>query len=161
MKNGKVAVTHLHGPVRFSLAENEIEIAGRMAWAKSQLLTPAKSILLRTTMLTVGRFFPDLVRRLLQRILVTGRKDAPFRFRRVLRWEMAGWTVRDEIEADDGWGDVAAAGIGGFQTSVATVMARVWQQGQFQTWTDLGPELKALRENKALSVERRFSGRSS
>jgi hypothetical protein len=161
MKDGKVAVTHLHGPVRFSLAENEIEIAGRMAWAKSQLLTPAKSILLRTAMLTVGRFFPDLVRRLLQRILVTGRKDAPFRFRRVLRWEMAGWMVRDEIEADDGWGDVAGAGIGGFQTSVATVMARVWQQGQFQTWTDLGPELKTLRENKALSVARRLSGRSS
>jgi hypothetical protein len=40
-------------------------------------------------------------------------------------------------------------------------MARVWQQGQFQTWTDLGPELKALRENKVLSVERRLSGRSS
>lgn len=161
MKSGKVAVTHLHGPVRFSLAENEIEIAGRMAWAKSQLLTPAKSILLRTAMLTVGRFFPDLVRRLLQRILVTGRNEAPFRFRRVLRWETAGWTVRDEIEADDGWGDVAGAGIGGFQTSVATVMARVWQQTQFQTWTDLSAELNALREGKALSVERRLDGRSS
>jgi hypothetical protein len=152
-RSGRVAVTHLDGSA--ALSEDRIEVAGRMAWAKSARLTPARSAVLRLLMLTLGRFFPDLVRRMLQRLLVTGRDEAPFAFRRALSWDGAGWSVRDEIVPDRGWSDIEAAGIGGFQSSLTTVMARVWEPAQAQPWTDLSDAVRALEGRTPLVVERR------
>ncbi len=111
---GRVAVTHLQGDLTVLLDDDLIAIEGRMTFAKTTRLTPFASILLRLFMLTLGRFFPNLVRGLLQRLLVSGRKDAPFRFKRVLQRGAGGWTIRDEVTPDAGWSAVRSAGIGGF-----------------------------------------------
>lgn len=155
LADGRVAVTHIEGDNRVTLEGDRIAVEGRMAFAKSTLLTPAKSIVLRAVMLTLGRFFPDLVRRLLQKLLVTGRSEAPFAFSRTLTWNGEGWTIADTITPDRGWGDVAAAGIGGFQSSLTTVMAKVWQPAQLQPWTDLTAQVRALSGTAPLVVERR------
>lgn len=161
-RGGRVAVTHLDAPdAAPALTEDALVVEGRMAWAKSARLTPARSIVLRSVMLTLGRFFPDTVRRLLQRVLVTGRKDAPFRYRRELRRDGAGWTVTDTVTPEAGWADVRGAGIGGFQTSVTTIMARVWQEEQFQPWHDLSEQLAALSGDAPLVVTRRFGGEAA
>lgn len=154
-RNGRTAVTHLEGAQEAELDADRIVIAGRMAWTKAARLTPIKSIVLRVIMLSVGRFFPDLIRSLLQKLLVTGRKAAPFRFRRELIWADGAWTIRDEVFADDGWGEVVEFGIGGFQSSVTTIMARVWQPDQLQPWLDLSDRLGNLGDRDALVVERR------
>ncbi len=107
-------------------------------------------------MLVFGRFFPDLVRRLLQRLLVTGRAKAPFRFRRTFVPVPEGWMLRDEVWCDRDWSEVDAAGIGGFQTSVTTVMARVFRSEQLQPWLDLGDEIRELKRGEPLVVERRL-----
>jgi hypothetical protein len=152
----RVAVSHMESETGITPGDAAITIEGRMAFAKSARLTPFKNVVLRTFMLVFGRFFPDLVRRLLQRLLVTGRKEAPFRFRRTLEPQSQGWTVRDEISADEDWSGIEAAGIGGFQTSATTVMARVFRREQLQPWLDLGGEVKALKRGESLIVERRF-----
>jgi hypothetical protein len=133
-----------------------VVIAGRMAWTKAVLLTPAKSIALRLAMLTLGRFFPDLVRRLLQRLLVTGRREAPFAFRRELIWHDGGWTITDSITPDRSWDKVRAIGIGNAQVSTTTVMARVWQEAQLAPWVGLGDRLAGLRGKTPLVVTRRL-----
>jgi hypothetical protein len=156
LAGGRVAVTHLESENQVELGEDHSRIAGTMAWAKSARLTPAKSVVLRAIMLTLGRFFPDLVRRTLQKLLVTGRKEAPFRYRREIAWEGTDLIVRDEVEALEGWGRVLKAGIGGFQSSLTTVMARVWQPGQFQPWLDLTGRVAALKDGERLVVERRI-----
>ena len=117
-----------------------------------------KNILLRLFMLVVGRFFPDLVRRLLQRLLITGRAEAPFRFRRTFDIAGLGLTVRDEVWCDRDWSEVAQAGIGGFQTSVTTVMARVFRVEQLQPWLDLNDNLRELKRGEPLVLDRRFGG---
>lgn len=155
MADGRVAVSHLEGTNQVALDEDRIRIEGQMAWAKSALLTPGKSVVLRVLMLTIGRFFPDLVRRLLQKMLVTGRREAPFRFVRELDWDGSGWTIRDEVRAEGGWRGVRRAGIGGFQSSLATAMARLWQPEQLQPWVDLTAHVKALEEGEPLILERR------
>lgn len=152
---GRSAVTHLEGSTA-TLGEDGLVVEGAMAWAKAARLTPAKSVVLRLVMLTLGRFFPDLVRRLLQRLLVTGRRDAPFRFRRRIACEKGGWRVTDEIRPERGWAEVRTAGIGGFQISVTTIMARVWQVDQLQPWTDLTDRLSSLKAGDPLVVERWF-----
>jgi hypothetical protein len=153
-EGGKVAVCHLEGDNQVEIGEDLIRIEGQMAYAKSARLTPLKSAVLRMGMITLGRFFPDLIRKLLQRMLVTGRRDAPYRFRRELEWNGNCWILRDEIMPDRGWGQVGKAGIGGFQTSLTTVMARVWQPAELQPWTDVTDRLEPLGPGDPLRIER-------
>lgn len=154
MEDGRVAVSHLEGS-HYQVEDGRVLVSGSLAWAKSARLTPFKSVVLRTAMLSLGRFFPDLMRRALQKLLVTGREDAPFRFERELRWDGGRLLISDRIEAVNGWSHVAQAGIGGFQSSLTTVMARAWEPAQVQPWLDLTPRVRKLAPAEPLLVERR------
>jgi hypothetical protein len=140
MKRGgkrRTAVCHLWADdIEVRLEDDRIEIAGGMQWAKHQRMTPFKNIVLRLLMLSIGRFKPDLVRRMLQTMLITGKSAAPFAFRRTLDWEPDAMAVADAIDGTE-WTHVEAAGIGPAQASIYTVMSRVWHPSQLQGWTDL------------------------
>ena len=153
--SGRVAVTHLGGS-EVVVDDNGIVSSGAFAWAKVARLTPLKNVILRLIMLGLGRFFPDLVRRLLQKLLVTGKTDAPFHYRRTLRRSAEGWIVRDEITSLGGWDEVTQAGISGHQTSITTIMARVYHADQLAGFHDLTAEVKRLKSGEPLVVERRF-----
>lgn len=154
MRDGRVAVTTIEGGETVERVAGGWRIAGRMAWARTHLLTPFRSVVLRLGMLTVGRLWPDGVRRALQALLVTGRRNAPFRYERTVRCDAAGWTVTDRIVPDRDWAGVAEAGLGNAQTAAATVMARVWQVDQLAPWQDWTPRLAALSGAAALEVVR-------
>lgn len=149
----KNAVGHLVAPYKVNISENEITISGELGWAKQKQMTPLNLLILRIVMLTVGRFFPNLIRKLLQRILITGKNDAPFRFMRRLRWENGKWHITDKLEAQT-WDNVIAAGIGCDQTSIYVVMSRTFQTSQLQPWLDLTPQIKKLAPSQALKIER-------
>lgn len=160
LKDGRVVVAHLEGSRVVRRDEDVLEVEGPMAFAKSALLSPVKSIILRSVMVTAGRMFPDLIRRLLQKMLVTGRKDAPFHFRRRLSWKEGELHVEDEVRPDSGWQSVAEAGRGGFQVSLTTVMARVWEPAQLQQWQDLTNEIAGLSAGESWRSSQIFrSGR--
>jgi hypothetical protein len=118
-------------------------------------MTTIKLLALRIAMLALGRFFPDLVRKLLQKMLVTGKQDAPFTFIRTLRWQEGRWKVSDELSARS-WGDVESVGFGCDQTSIYVVMSRTYQAGQLQGWTDLTPAVGRLAPGEPLKVEREY-----
>lgn len=120
-------------------SHHKITISGKMGQAKASQMTPVKNMVLRAGMLTIGRVFPDLVRQILQRILITGKADSPFRFRRELTIEDNGLLVRDVIE---GGGDIVDCGIGPAQTSIYTVMSRVYHPVQRQPWLNLKDNIK-------------------
>ena len=151
----RTAVAHLVAPYRVELrGGDEIAVAGRLGWAKRARMTPLRLIALRLASLTVGRFFPNLLRRLLQRLLIVGKDDAPFTFSRRLRWHDGRWHVSDELRAERGWDDVTGAGIAPDQTSIYVVMSRVFQLGQLRPWLDLTPAVRVLAPGEALRVER-------
>jgi hypothetical protein len=154
--DGRVVIANMGGSRLVDRSAGLLEVEGNMAFAKSTLLTPVRSILLRAATLSVGRLFPNLIRRLLQRLLVTGRRDAPFRFRRRLEWDEDGLVVEDELWAKRGWTSVAQAGQGGFQVPLATVMAGVWEPAQLQPWRELTSEIKALTADEPLRTRRHF-----
>jgi hypothetical protein len=156
LTGGRVAIANLEGTRVTVREEDRLVVEAPLAFAKSALLTPAKSIILRCIMLTAGRFFPDLVRRSLQKLLVTGRKDAPFRFRRTLAWNGDALIIEDELRAEQGWASVAEAGQSGFQVGVITVMARVWEPAQFQEWQDLTGRIAALGDDEPLVIRQTF-----
>lgn len=157
LERGKVknAVGHLVDSYAVKISDDEITIQGQLGWAKQKQMTPLNLLILRVVMLTVGRFFPNLIRKLLQKVLITGKKTAPFSFRRRLQWQDGQWCVIDELQAQS-WQEVINAGIGGDQTSIYVVMSRTFQQGQLQQWLDLTSEVKKLVDGELLRLERRF-----
>lgn len=154
---GKVknCVAHLISGYQVNISDHEITIKGDLGWAKQKQMTPINLLILRIVMLTVGRFFPNLIRKLLQAMLITGKKKAPFRFIRQLRWDGECWCVTDELQAQS-WDNVITAGIGCDQTSIYVVMSRTFQQGQLQPWLDLTKEVKKLVPNQELKLQRFF-----
>lgn len=151
----KNAVGHLIDRYSTSVGDEEIVITGQLGWAKQPQMTTLKLIILRCVMLSFGRFFPNLIRKLLQALLITGKKKAPFQFQRQLRWEGQQLTVRDELQTET-WHPVKRIGIGCDQTSIYVVMSRTFQRGQLQPWLDLTEEVKKLSAGKPLIFERKL-----
>jgi hypothetical protein len=152
---GKIAVCHLVGDYTPRVEKDSIVVSGTMGWAKMKGMTPLRLIALRVLMLGGGRLFPNLVRKLLQRVLITGKSTAPFRFRREIAFENSVLVVRDRVEADD-WAPVEAAAIGCDQTSIYVVMSRTFQHAQLLPWVDLTSGLRRLVAGQALEIERRL-----
>ncbi|HEY8903860.1 MAG TPA: hypothetical protein VIM48_09135, partial [Chthoniobacterales bacterium] len=144
---------HLIGDYPHEIESDRIAIRGNLCWAKQKEMTPLRLIALRLIMLCGGRLFPDLIRKLLQKALITGRKAAPFRFERDFAWTDAGLTIRDRVEGE-GWKNVRQAGIGCDQTSIYVVMSRTFQAGQLLPWIDLGPAVSRLQHGEALEYSR-------
>ncbi len=154
LKNGRTAVCHLLDAYTCSVEKDKIIITGEAGWAKQRLMGVFDSILLRIFMLTFGRFFSDFVRKMLQAILITGKKSAPFRFRRELLRRDKQWCVIDEVTSDS-WHDVESAGISGHQTSIFVIQSRTFQSGQMVSdWQDLTQEVRKLGPGATLRVER-------
>jgi hypothetical protein len=149
----KNAVGHLVSDYTVEVDTDEILIRGQLGWAKQKQMTPLNLMILRIVMLTVGRFNPNLIRKLLQKVLIVGKSDAPFQFVRRLRWQDSCWYVTDELRANE-WSNVISAKIGGDQTSIYVVMSRTYQVGQLQEWLDLTEQVKQLQLGEVLKVER-------
>ena len=153
MRNGKVAVVHLIDNYERQVQPDRIVIRGEMGWAKQKRMRPLNLLLLRIVNLTIGRIAPNLVRAFLQKLLITGKDKAPFRFDRTLQWDGTRWNVVDRVEAST-WRDVDCVGIGPDQTSVYVAMSRTFQEGQLQPWLDVTDRLRALKDDEPLIVER-------
>jgi hypothetical protein len=153
MRNGKTAVAHLIDDYEQVIGPDGILVRGKMGWAKHNNTTPFKLLILRLINLTIGYVAPNFVRRLLQKMLIVGKQNAPFRFERILERKDDRWRVIDRIEASS-WNNVQSAGIGPAQTSIYVAMSRTFQAGQLQPWTDLTSRIRGLRESEPLIVER-------
>lgn len=153
VRRARTAVANLPAEARATVGADEIVIQGRLGWAKQPRMTPQRLVLLRVVMLSLGRWFPNLVRRLLQRMIITGVVPSPVAFTRRLRWEGGRWHVVDEIRAPD-WAAVHGAGIGCDQTSVYGVMSRTFHPSQLVPWLDLTAAARGLELGESLRVER-------
>jgi hypothetical protein len=149
------AVGHLIGDYDVQVGDGEIIIEGSLGWAKQKQMNPFNLMALRGVMLIFGRFFPDLIRKLLQKMLITGKQEAPYHFKRRFKWMQETWQVRDELHAPS-WQDVADAAIGCDQTSIYVVMSRTFQMGQLLPWLSLTETVKSLKPGETLVVERTF-----
>jgi hypothetical protein len=155
-KKRRIAVGHLVGKYKTEIGDDTISISGRLGWAKTKQMTTFNLVVLRALMFTVGRFFPDLIRKLLQKLLITGKKSALYEFTRELTWQEGGELQMQDTLESPSWTEVDELGIGPAQTSIYVVMSRTYQPGQLEPWHDLTPELERLPEGEPLVVKRTF-----
>jgi hypothetical protein len=154
------AVGHLVDDYSAFFEEDAITVEGALGWAKQTRMTTVNLIGLRGVMYTVGRFFPNLIRRLLQRMLITGKKTAPYSFKRSFAWKGDTLTVEDALSAET-WDSVAGVALGVDQTSIYVVMSRTFQAAQMQPWHDLTSEIKNLKSGGVLKLSRYFSNKKA
>jgi len=153
-KKLRTAVAHLTSHNTVDVGATSIVISGNFSWAKQTLMTPVKMIILRLIMLTGGRFFPNLIRILLQKLLIVGAADAPFRFKREIHFDDDDVRVVDEVRSTMGWTDVVGIGLGSAQTSNYVVMSRVYRPRQHQRWLVLDEVPASLHSDEPLRLER-------
>lgn len=156
-KKVKNAVGHLIDIKNTQVAfkDSAIEIKGQLGWAKQTQMTAWKLIILRVVMLTFGRFFPNLIRKILQAILIIGKQDTGFYYQRFLDWDEEEIVVRDQLQVPS-WRKIKQVGIGADQTSIYVVMSRTFQLSQLQSWLDFSEKLKDLTKGDTLHIERRY-----
>jgi hypothetical protein len=150
----KNAVAHMVGTYETDLTAHAITLRGSLGWAKTKGMTTFNLVVLRVLMFTAGRFNPDLVRKLLQKLLITGKKPAPLTFERTIAWRGDDrLAVTDQLHTQS-WDGVREVGIGASQTSIYVVMSRTYQAGQMQAWLDLTQKVQSLRRGEPLRLER-------
>lgn len=156
-KKLKNAVGHLIDPenIEVKLTDQSIQIQGQLGWAKQTQMTPLKLMVLRFVMLTLGRFFPNLIRKILQKILITGKEETGMYFQRSFCWENETIVIQDHLTVPS-WEAIKKMGIGGDQTSIYVVMSRTFQPHQLQPWLDLSDQLKNLTTGDTFQLERRY-----
>ncbi|MCC7140196.1 MAG: hypothetical protein IT460_17375 [Planctomycetes bacterium] len=133
-----------------------VTVRGRFQRAKANLPTPGKVLVFRAGTLTLGRVAPDLVRRLLQGALITGKQRVPLAFERTLDWGGPALVVRDRVVAERGAPALVELAGATDATSIYVATSRIWQDAGLQPWADLSAALPTLASTGAATVERSF-----
>ncbi|MBX7071759.1 MAG: hypothetical protein K1X71_01315 [Pirellulales bacterium] len=157
-ENGQVAATQSHerdavGAVKVQDQPAVLELSRPAFWVRYETFTPAKFLVFRAGMLTLGRWARDVVRRLLQRRAITGRKIAPLRVTRRFEW---GDRLRiiDTIELMDRKRRLRRMHLGVDHHTGYTAAAGAHQQASLAVWRDLSDRLSELHATGRVTIIR-------
>lgn len=98
LDNDTVVVTHLMDAANDITATPEtaeFSVRGVFCRRRVKLFNPLKMIIFRMVNLTLGRFFPNLLRATVQKLFITGKPRTSFRFSRSLRFAPDCVEVKD------------------------------------------------------------------
>ncbi len=156
-------VTHMIHPGGSQDAGVEIGVdveRGRAAvtvpftWSSRKLASPLRQMAFRAVTTTLGRFWPNAIRRLLQRMLITGRRTAPLALRREFDWSAGTPSVTDTVMARGGAPRLEALYRSTDATSIYVATSMAAQDGTLIAWDDLSACLPELRERGAVTITR-------
>jgi len=159
LDDGRRLVSHMVDTAGECRWEAEaVEISGRLHLGRRRLPTPLKQVIFRLLNLGLGRFAPDLLRRLLQRLLITGKEPQPVRFRRRLDWsDPAAVEVVDELEAaPEVRGRVVRLLLSTDATSIYVATSNLWQDASRLCWEERPEAVHALRDRGRVEIRRRL-----
>lgn len=150
-------VTHRIDPdVSHERRGDTLVVRGRFHRAPHHLPTPLRQVAFRGVNATLGRVAPDLVRRLLQGVLITGRKAAPLRFERRIDWSGDELVIEDRIEAESGMRAPDRLWASSDATSIYVATSNLWQEASLAPWEPLDAALASLRRDGHATVRRTF-----
>jgi len=138
-----------------------LRVTGRLHWARFETATPLKQAVFHVGMCSVGRFCRALVRRLLQRRLITGRRTCPIRLTRSFEFlpttEADGGLslrVTDTIELTSPKIRVRRMAFGTDHQAAYVAASGVYQEGVLAPWVDLARHVDELNVRRRVTVVR-------
>lgn len=177
--DGHVAVSQMHDLKRDvhcdTVANGQtITVRGELSWTRFETATPLKFIVLRTFMLLVGRWCRTVVRKLLQRRLITGRRPCPIRLTRSLELNVkpsaslnrmaennndnqpVALRVIDTIELLDRKTHVLRMSFGTDHEAAYVAATGVYQPSVLSPWQGLDAHVDALNRDRIVQIVREF-----
>jgi len=156
-RDGHVVVSHLVDPAYCIIRRGagDYEVAGFLSRRRAHLPTPLRHVLLCLFMLTVGRWAANTVRRVLQRLLITGKRRTAIRFRRRIRFENGFVELEDEVALPPGV-EMDELAFASDATSIYVANSNAYQASVLRPWFDLRDRLEALNRERRLTVRRRY-----
>ncbi len=158
-----IAVTHIvdrNATISVSEDRRELTVTGTFQKRPANLPSPLKQLIFRVLLLTIGRFNANLVRSLLQKILITGKRPIPIRFRRRLQFEDDALTVTDEVlispEEKRRFRRLAA---GSDATSIYVANSSVFQESVLLPWTWFDKDVERLNKRRRLRMTRKIEAK--
>ena len=161
---GRIAVSQSHDRTRSmeslpsATGEDDdaavVSVSGPLHWVRFETATPLKQAVLQVGMATVGRFCRTLVRRLLQRRLITGRRECPIRLTRSFEFLPGKLRVVDRIELLDRKLQVERMSFAGDLQAAYVAAADVFQDSVLQAWSDLQKHVAELNERRSVTIVR-------
>jgi hypothetical protein len=139
---GKVLVSHLVDDyaITVDLPRHRFSAAGRLCRRRAKLPTPATQILFRIINLTLGRFAPNLLRFLLQKILIVGKPRTDYTFEREFEFLPDRIRIRTAVRRPPNAAGFESCHIASDATSIYVANSNVYQRSVLLPWRAL-PEL--------------------
>ncbi len=140
-----------------------LTVSGPLHYCRFETATPIKQAIFHTGMATVGRCCRTLVRRLLQRRLITGRRVCPIRLTRA--FELLGdqrlgdgpsLRVTDTIELTDRRLRLRRMSFGTDHQTAYVAAANIYQKAALQPWVDLREYIDELHARGRVTIVREF-----
>lgn len=160
---GRLAVSQCHDLSRPVLLEGEcLTVGGPLYWVRHETATPCKQAAFHLGLWLVGRWCRTLVRRLLQRRLITGRRPCPATMVRSFEF-LPGkdeteprLRVTDRIELHDPRLRVKRLAFGTDHESAYVAASGVYQDAVLAPWMDLTHHVETLNRKRSLTIVRVF-----
>ena len=163
--DGRIAVSQSHDltrEVEVADANLRLTVAGPLHWCRFETATPLKQAVFHAGMWLVGRWCRTLMRRLLQRRLITGRRECPVRLTRRFEFlspEAVGSVslrVTDTIELTSPAVQIRRMAYGTDHQAAYVAASGVYQQAVLRPWTDLAEYVEKLNAQRRVVVVREF-----
>lgn len=135
---------------------DSLSVQAPLNWVRFETVTPLKQAVLHLGMATVGRWFRTLVRRALQRRLITGRRKCPIRLTRSFEFSGSGLRVTDRIELLTRSLRVKRMSFASDLQAAYVAAANVYQPSSLQPWTDLQAYVDELNSQREVTITRIF-----
>ena len=158
LEDGRTAVTHhvARNKVRIDNGNRRLTVSGVFQKRRAPLPTPFRQVLFRLFLLTAGRFHANLVRAILQRILIVGKRPLGIKFRRTLEAQEDGVLVQDEMRLPLGV-RVQRLSAGTDATSIYVANSNVFQESVLLPWTHFSEEsVRELNRSGYIKITRKI-----
>jgi hypothetical protein len=153
----RVLVTHMvdrdESKAEFDPISNTLTISGVFQERKTQLPTPFKVMVFRALLLTIGRFNANLVRSMLQKKLITGKRRTALRFHREIECRKDEIRVEDRIENAKGF-KFERLSAGTDATSIYVANSNTHQFSRLLPWHHFPNEVETLNKEGLVKITR-------
>ena len=138
-----------------------LSVSGPLHWVRFETPTPVRQALFYAGMWIVGRWCRTWVRRVLQRRLITGRRECPVRLKRTFEFlpqrKLPGGPslrVADTIELTDAKTQIRRMAFGTDHQAAYVAASGVYQESVLRPWTDLQTYVAELNAKRRVTVVR-------
>ena len=164
LEDGTVCVSQMHDRTRSVEVTRDpdgatrITVSGPLHAVRFETATPLKQSILHLGMWAAGRWCRTLVRKLLQRRLITGRNELPLRLTRTIQLQSDRPQIRvtDEIALSSPAIRLARMAIGTDHQTAYVAACGLYQDSVLEPWTDLNDHVEALNRDRRVVIRRDF-----